>query len=226
MVASEHPVVWSYTFLDVYDRCKLQAKERFITKTLKFKPSPESEYGNLVHGRMDDFFRGKRNSLGDELSKFQPIADQAKAAKGLRFSEYDIGIRIDWGKTSFFGRDVWGRCKLDYAVIDGPNALILDWKTGKKREDPLELEIQALALKVAHPEIKNIWGCYMWLKTMEKGQMFELGSGVEKTRDYVEKTMKRVAMEPWVPTKNHLCAWCSNSNCVFYKETRREDVQI
>jgi PD-(D/E)XK nuclease superfamily len=217
-------IIWSYSFLSTYERCPRQAYAKWVSKTMPYKESPEAAYGNLVHGEIDNCLRGKTTRLPDKLAEYQKYVDNIKSQDGLKYSEYEIGVRPDWGNTSFRARDVWGRGKIDIAIIDGDSAILLDWKTGKVREDRLELDIQAVLLNAAHPYITDIWGGYIWLKEHKMGKMYNLGVNLSDTKEWIETTMKKVDMEPWVAKKNPLCPWCENSNCHYYKETRREGV--
>ena len=55
-----------------------------------------------------------------------------------------LGITEAGDACDFFAKDVWLRGKIDAIVIRQPMAAIFDWKTGKKREDPGELELHAM----------------------------------------------------------------------------------
>ena len=62
----------------------------------------------------------------------------------------------------------------DVAVINGTTAYLADWKTGNVKEDPFELEVQAVLLKAKYPEIQKVMGQYVWLKEMRLGQLYDV----------------------------------------------------
>lgn len=214
-------IVWSYSFLSTYERCARQAEARYVTKELKFVESPEAAHGNRVHKALENRIKGAA-PLPEDLQAYQKYIDRIKSVDRIAMAELELGVTRDWKPTTFFARNVRGRCKLDVVMMQGNDALIFDWKTGKVWEDPKELEIQALMLQIAYPHLEQIMGAYVWLKEDEYGPVYDLTSTLGKTKKWVEKTISEVEKCIWYPTKNKLCPWCQVSTCRFYKETRKE----
>jgi hypothetical protein len=63
---------------------------------------------------------------------------------------------------------------IDAHIIKDDTAAVFDWKTGEEREDPFELEIFGLLLKVHHPELKTVKGHYVWLRNLKLGEEHDL----------------------------------------------------
>ena len=217
------PLVWSYSFLSTYLRCRLQAEARYVTRTYPYKESPEMKFGNDVHKAAEHYIKGvlKPEDIEKNYAAYKPLFDKAKAMRGISAAEHEMGLTREWRQTGFKASDVWGRCKIDFYVINGDSAVILDWKTGKIWEDPFELEIQALFLSIFYPAVKNIAGMYVWLKDGKFGDVYNLGPTIYETQKKIENIMSRINMEVWHASKNALCGWCEHSHCKFYKETRR-----
>ena len=215
-------LVWSYSFLSTYLRCRQQAEARYVTKLYPYKESPEMAYGNAVHSAFDKFIKGVDREFAPDIAAYEKWA---KLAKGLPMpvSEHELGVTRDWRTTAFRARDAWGRCKVDFYSLNTDSAVLMDWKTGKPWEDPFELEVQAVCLNAHYPLVKNFVGMYVWLKEDRIGDQYEIGpQRLKETREKIEDTMKKVESEPWQPMRNALCGWCEYEHCRHYKDTRRK----
>ena len=95
--------------------------------------------------------------------------------------------------------------------------LIVDWKTGKVRENPFELECQALLLKANHPEIPVIKGEYYWFSEKRPGQRYTLNP--EDTYVKLAKKLRKsysVQLEgPMAQDAEPSCGWCPVKDCEY-----------
>jgi hypothetical protein len=214
--------VASYTFLNTWKICPHQAARKYIIKDLpKERESPEMAYGNDVHNAMEKRLDPTApHPLVDRFAAYEPFC-AALDGRGV-VPEMKLGITAQGAAVGFWDSSVWLRGKLDAPVVNGNEALLIDWKTGKVREDPYELEIQALLLRVKYPEVVNITGRYVWLKENRLGEAHNC-SNVQETFAKVHKTMNDVAhaikMETFEKTPGALCGWCPVMDC---KHNRRE----
>jgi hypothetical protein len=203
----------SYSFLNTWSTCAHQAARRYIIKDLPKEPeSPEMKWGNEVHKAMEWRLKGEA-----ELTLEMPYEPFAAALDGRGVKpEQMLGITSGGKPVDFWDGSTWLRGKLDAPVVDGPTALLLDWKTGKVREDPYELEIGALLLQAKHPKIKTIVGRYVWLKENRLGETHDC-SDTQRTFNFVHDTMDEVEhaikMEKFDKTPGPLCGWCPVTDC-------------
>jgi hypothetical protein len=208
--------VASYTFLNTWSICNHQAARKYIIKDLPKEPeSPEMKYGNDVHNAMEKRLDPTApHPLVDRFAQYEPFA-AALDGRGV-VPEMKLGITAQGAAVGFWDSSVWLRGKLDAPIVGQQSAVLLDWKTGKVREDPYELEIQALLLQAKHPEIKMIVGRYVWLKENRLGEPHDC-SDTATTWKRVHKTMDDVAhaikMETFEKTPGALCGWCPVMDC-------------
>jgi predicted RNA-binding protein with TRAM domain len=103
-------------------------------------------------------------------------------------------------------------------IVVGDAAVFADWKTGKRREDPWELEIQAMMLRKKHPEIARCTGYYVWLKDVELGDPHQLNKD-NSVQARIQGMMNHVAraeqLNHWPKRENPLCGWCDVKTCEF-----------
>lgn len=215
--------VASFTFLNTWDICNHQAARKYIIKDLPKEPqSPEMIYGNDVHNAMEKRLDPTApHPLVDRFQAYEPFA-AALDGRGV-IPEMKLGITATGASVGFWDEDVWLRGKLDAPILGAQSAVLLDWKTGKVRENPYELEVQALLLQAKRPEIKNIVGRYVWLKENRLGEPHDC-SDTASTWQKVHKTMDdvahAVAMESFEKTPGALCGWCSVLDCKYNRKPK------
>jgi hypothetical protein len=218
MIAEKLPP-WSYSFLHSYDVCQHQAYRTYVKKDIEFISSPQSDYGTSVHKALEARFKGEKlpAEYVDYESYVRPIESFPTEEKHY---EWKLGILEDGSSCNFYDEDVWGRGVLDVCMINGPTAMLFDWKTGKIREDPTELELHAILVKAHRPYLTKILGRYMWLKFNKLGLVHDLSDTVVKlayVRGVMERAKQNFRVGAWQRHENVLCKWCAVIDCPFNK---------
>lgn len=211
-------IVGSYTLLNTFERCARQAHHRFVLKDQKFVETEEIRWGTRVHEAMEARLNGK--PLPDEMKHHEEWFAELTGAK----AEVKLGVRRDWTPCGFFDKDVWFRGKLDVLLKTALGAVIIDWKTGKRREDADELKIFAALLKAHHPDLQRISGWYLWLKDRSVGRLHDLSDAKTKQAEItgrMERLDRSLATGYWPPHETPLCGWCSVQSCEFHPEKQR-----
>ena len=200
--------------LSAFDKCPRQAFHRYVAKDLPKETSPALDWGIAVHEALEAHVRDYV-PLPEGMERYEPRAAALPLGSQV---ERKLGIRFNGSPCDFFATDVWGRGKLDISVVNGPHAVIIDWKTGKVREDPDELEVFAVLLDAHHPGIIGIMGFYVWLATSKIGKIHDLSDTVVKLaqiRGRWERVQKAHRTDHWPPQQSPLCGWCSVYSCEF-----------
>lgn len=205
------PIVWSFTMLDNFrTKCNYQAAERYVYKRTPYVESPEMKWGNDVHSAFEHRVAGGK-ILPVEMQHWESFATPFD---GLRAStEPKLGVTREGTACDFFAKNVYGRGKIDVAVMQGENAFINDWKTGNgKYEDPFELEVGALLLQAKYPNLKNISGTYTWLKEGRVSKPYNL-SNTQATWAEIGKIVASIQTQLQIgefeKMKTPLCGWCN-----------------
>jgi hypothetical protein len=166
------PHVWSHTSLACWETCPRQFYHRYVAKDAVFESSPAAARGTLVHGAMEARLRYKA-----PLPEDMPYEKLAASLDGKPMVvEAPLGIQDDGGACDWWGPGVAGRGKPDVVILSDETACILDWKTGKIREDPTELETFAVLIHAHFPEIKKFTGYYIWLANGTASTVSTIGS--------------------------------------------------
>lgn len=210
--------IWNYTMLMTYrDICPHQFQKRFLTKEIPFKKTPAMEWGSHVHTSFEH--RLTRNQpLPADMNQWEPFA-AAFTGKSV-MCEMNIGVDRNWNVCDYYDKtgSIYGRGKADVVVIsrDGTSAYIGDWKTGSVRENPFELEVQAVLLRCKYPTLQIIKGQYFWLKEHRAGQLHDL-SNIPLICGEINRIYGMILNDRSIghfekkPTP--LCGWCEVRAC-------------
>jgi hypothetical protein len=160
---------WSYSKLKNYEVCP---KRHYKVDVLKNyddsvdasgKKNEHIDEGNQAH---DALAKACRDALPlpEKFKHYQIWVDRVRSGPGELLVEQKYAITRDFRATTYFGRDVWYRGIGDIVRIDGPVALVLDWKTGKILEDSVQLMLMAQCLFSHFPQLKRVRSEFVWLK--------------------------------------------------------------
>ena len=224
------PFVLAHTAISTYEICPKQAYHRYVAKDLpRGAPSPEMEWGIKVHEAFEQ--RIKRGViLPHNMEGWEKFAMPFDKLKGRVRTEMKLGIWPDGKAADFFATGVFCRGKADVVVLDQAEnfnptrAIIFDWKTGKKREDPTELELHSLMLKATFPSIEKITGQYVWLKDGQMGREYDLSHWPavwQRLTDKATEIAYAHATNFWPPKQGPLCGWCAVKSCEFHPGGRK-----
>lgn len=215
----QKPLVYSFTLLNTYRNiCPHQAYRRYIRKDLPFVETPQMAFGNKVHSALELRVGGGK-PLPQDMQQWERFAAPLAGAKAK--VEQKLGITKTGEACGFFDDNVWFRGKADVTLINGVVGFIVDWKTGKPREDPFELETNAMLVKAKYPQLMHIKGAYAWLgKGGDKmGQMHDL-SHVADTFTYVQRIAADLEEDmrngDFEKRKGGLCPWCPCDDCEHF----------
>lgn len=208
------PIVASHTFLDTFERCPKQAWHKFVAKDLPFIETEAMKWGIRVHDALERRVRDK-TPLPEGMGSYEKFA-QALDYRPCHV-ETKLGMTVGGKGTGFFSPNVWCRGKVDVATTQGSVCVILDWKTGKPREDEAELERFAYLLRANNDDLQYFKGRYVWLKEDRLGQEHDLDPDArlakdKRIMDQVETLQKHGVA--WPAHENGLCSnYCDVMSC-------------
>jgi hypothetical protein len=214
--------VASHTMLNTFDNCPYKGFRMYIARDLpQREQTDEMRLGSEVHKALSMYITRAR-PLGD-FQKYAFLADPMSSHKPL--TEMPLAVTREGRPCGFFDDNVFCRGYGDVVIIKDRRAVFFDWKTGKKREEPAELELHGMMLHAAYPKLEHIVGHYVWLRNV--GTEFPaLGkphvcSNVGATWGKLEQQMDEIEH---MLTQNHfpkqpnpLCSWCPVMDCEHNK---------
>lgn len=152
----------SYSRLSTYENCPAKFDYLYVTKSVKDEDNEYTVYGSRVHESLEKAGRDG-TPLPDDLAKFHPLVERIISQPGRKEYERQMAIRRDKTPCDWFASDVWIRGIADVLILDGDRAWCLDWKTGKPRDNPTQLQLFAALIFAHYPEVAEVRTGYIWL---------------------------------------------------------------
>lgn|GEM_PF-1017442 len=176
----EPPFAWSYSKLKNYRLCPKRHFHYDIAKDVHQEKDEGLQYGDDVHKALH-LRLSKGTALPVALHHFEPIVQEF--LKGTPdpsitiLTEQKFAIAKDFTPCGFF-RDnrVWFRAIADAVKLktlpDGSMVGVnWDWKTGKVKEDPLQILTAACCLFAAYPTLKAVRNEFIWLEYAQRSRV-------------------------------------------------------
>ena len=208
--------VLNYSFVRDFKNCPHKAWHRYVLKDTVFTSTSAMDQGREDHDAL-----AARIKRGTALPRHLRHADKLCAVfdalpDTVRVKvEWFGGIRADGSPCAWDDQKCWFRTKPDVAVITPAGSWLVDWKTGRRWEDPFELGTQAMMLSAHHPESRIWQGEYYWLADEVPGDRYSLSPGdafMNLKRDH-ETMLRYQESDQWPKKPNKICNWCNCTSC-------------
>lgn len=205
-------VPWSYSSLNAFEQCPRRYYLTRIAKQVTEKQTEATLHGNTVHKAMEDAVNGKR-ALPATLVQYQPLVDKLRKAPGVKLVESRFALTKSLQPCDYWSDQVWVRGVLDYGVVNGAGATIIDYKTGKRKLDIDQLRMFALAGMAQWPAVQTVKTAYLWLqsKTLDQ-EVFTRAQKAEIHQEFAARVHRMEQAEKtgtWPPRPSGLCReWC------------------
>ena len=114
--------------------------------------------------------------------------------------------------TDWWSDNAWLRSILDVLVLFKDKAIVMDWKTGKRRPDFTQLEMFALQVFSHFPHINRVLTSFVWLKDMKQDKRsycrelsFEMQMDLNGRIDRIHQSLQN---DDFPAKPSGLCRWC------------------
>lgn len=209
---------WSPSAISDFITCPAQYAAKRFYCTLPYVESEAMRQGTIEHKHLEDRLV-KKTPLPEGYTRGEKYCRAFEGSGGKIFAEREFAITPDLKVVSWFDKQAWGRCKLDVTVIHSTKVSIFDYKTGKIKEDSLQLKINACVISLDLLEIETFVTRYIWLKhntvtgeTFTKAQIPELW---DEILHWVYAMTKAWQTETFPARKSGLCRnYCAVTSCV------------
>lgn len=160
--AVKKPFTWSYSKLKNFESCPKRHWHIDVAKDVQEEESEQLQWGNEVHKALAERL-SKKKELPVPMRAYEDWCVKIESTPGELLVEQKLAITRDFGPTTFFAKDVWFRGVGDVIKINGPVALIGDWKTGKIVEDSQQLALSAACVFAHYPSVQAVRSEFIWL---------------------------------------------------------------
>jgi hypothetical protein len=218
---------FTYSKLKNYETCGLQHQQVDILRQPGLQPSGDAiDYGNRVH---DCFKKALKDGepLQPRMRHLQYWVDWINSLPGEKHIENKWGLTRDYQPIDFFSAMAWMRFIADAAIINGRVGLLVDWKTGKRLEEPLQLWLGAACMFQYFPELQVVDSMFVWLKeddgrnsaeciTAETVKRGQIGDIWDQLLPRIQGYEDAVATGTFFPKPGFHCKWCRVQACEYF----------
>lgn len=212
---------WSFSVLTMFEQCRKKYYHLKVTKDVKDSDSSFSIEGKEVH---DAMFKRVINGvpLPLPIRQYEKIAARFAGTKGEKHGEMKLCLNKKFEPVDWFASDAWVRAIVDLLIVRGDTAIIVDWKTGKKRVDWTQLKLSAAVLSRLMPEINNFKLVFVWLRnsdvsseSISKGEIRGLWTDLLPRVKAIELAKQTTEFPA---TESGLCRFCPVHSCPHWVE--------
>jgi RecB family exonuclease len=208
----------SYSRLSTFEQCPAKFDYLYVTKAVRDQGSEASEYGNRVHEVLELYGKGELNQETltlegkQTLERWGSLVDTINAKSGDKYYEYQMAVTETLEPCDWFSPDAFIRSIADVLVVDGTKAYCLDYKTGKVKENPTQLQLFASMVFWHFPEVEEVRTSFIWLKfdevtnaTYQRKYANALWDGLKPR---FEQVIDTVELGVFDTKPSGLCPWC------------------
>ena len=155
----------SYSSIKMFEQCPKRYLHQRINKDVEDKGSEATIYGERIHKQLENRL-ALSEPLPKESVKYEEVYKTIeKLTEGADLHlEQQLCLNENLTPTGWYDNDAWLRSILDVLILRGDIAIVMDWKTGKRRPDFFQLELFALQVFKHYPTIKSVKSSFVWLK--------------------------------------------------------------
>ena len=209
----------SFSRLSTFEQCPAQFDYLYVSKRVANQSNEHSDYGDRVHKILEAKGKGELDeaTLTDEgrstLERWGPIVDKIIGLPGDKLYEHQMAVNRNLTPVGWFDSDVWIRSIADVLVVDGETAYCLDYKTGKVKENPTQLQLFAAMVFWHFPQVETVKTSFIWLKfdevTNAKYERRFLGALWSALEPRFVKVQDVINLGVFDTKPSGLCPWCA-----------------
>ncbi len=183
-----------------------------VIKDIKDAGGEASIYGDRIHKFLEGRLKGSQ--LPQEMEQYEPLCAMVErlATDGQLMIEQEMTLTENLTPTGWWDADAWLRSKLDVLVIKGNEAVVMDWKTGKRRVDFFQMQMFAAQVFKHFPEVQRVKTILVWLKTMEMDSESYNRVNINEVWAEIMKRIQRIHSslehDNWPAKPSGLCRYC------------------
>jgi PD-(D/E)XK nuclease superfamily len=172
----------SFTSFNEFEQCPKKFFHRHIAKDYPKQASSEAlDWGNAVHKAIELRLKPGKRPLPENMQQFESFCHDIESYPVV-ITERNYGVSWEGEAREPYKDGCAVTAKGDIILMNADRSLAftLDIKTGKPREDPFQLYLQAIVVMAHFPEIKGIKGSYYWTQDARMGPMYDLTEAWDK----------------------------------------------
>lgn len=156
---------WSYSALTSFETCAKRYYHIKVAKDVQDAPGEAAMWGSTVHKYLEDRVRDG-TPLPVTVAGYEGLVAPIVNSGGTKLVEQQMAVTAELKPTDWTAPDAWCRGIVDVGVMSASQdrALLLDWKTGKRKSDNDQLMLFAGLAFSHYPNLQVVQTGFVWLK--------------------------------------------------------------
>lgn len=227
--------MYSYSAIKDYKQCPNLYYEKRVLKSVKFLPTPATEYGVRLHKAFEDYVRDG-TEIPDEFAKFEPTIAAIKEMDGDKLCEVPMAVDGMMNAVPYFDPSVpepklWNSNPAGFIggfadliiVGDGDTAIYIDYKSGgDKYPDMEQCELMSLLMFAQMPWVNTIDAGLLFVKhnrlVSQKYHRADMDATWNKWVAAIARIEQSRVTDVWQKKPSNLCPWCQVKHCPEWTE--------
>lgn len=205
---------WTFSSLEKYQTCPKQFYHVRVIKDVKEPPSEHTIWGEKVHQAFEDFIKSDK-FLPKEMSIWEGFLAKVKRLKGEKHTEIKLAVDknfqpCDWDTS-------WSRGIVDLLCVNGDTAVVMDYKTGKRKPSD-QLSLYAAYVFAHYPSVQKVSTAFVWLKDRKIDRNIFTRDDIASIWQQFLPTVRKIEVShetnKWPAKPSGLCRqWCHVLDC-------------
>jgi len=211
----------SYSAIKLYENCPQRYYRQRVLKDIVDEGGEASKYGERVHAHLEARMRDG-HGLPVEAMPYEPLCRSLERAAegGELFVEKELVLTETLTPTGWWEPDAWLRSKLDILVLRKDRAVVMDWKTGKRKPDFFQMGIFAAQVFKHYPQIRRVDTSLVWLRQYEMDTEVYLREQSNALWADILGKIRRIYQsaehDNWPAKPSGLCGYCpAQHDCAY-----------
>lgn len=209
---------WTYSQLDKFETCPRQFYHVRVKRDIVEPPTEHTIWGEKVHTAMEHrVLHG--TPLPEGMTQWEGLAKKVAGMPGQKLCEEKMAVDASFTPTEW--KNAWSRGIADVVILHKDSAVVLDYKTGKRKLTE-QLMLYAGYAFSTYPEVQTVTTGFVWLKDRKiDKEKFSRGDVPRIWNTFLPRVRKLESAyerDAWPCRPSGLCkGWCPVKTCEFYK---------
>lgn len=206
-------MIHSYSAVKMHEQCARKYKFIKIDK-LQDKSGDAANRGKMIHEEIEAILKGGLLMLSSDIVYLDDKITNWLKLKAA--SEMTIAVDKDWNPVLYNDPNAMFRGVIDLYLENGPEATIIDFKTGKHRDYSDQVSVYAALVMSCKPEIEYVKTAIEFLD-LAKTDEYKLITRADLPTLQVQLRRRLNTVEKdkiFAPNPSFLCNYCAFSKKV------------
>lgn len=209
---------WTYSQLDKFETCPRQFYHVRVKKDVVEPPTEHTIWGEKVHTALEHRVM-VGTPLPDGMRHWESLAAKIANMPGNKMCEQKMALDANFEPTEWSA--AWSRGIADVLVTHNDKAVVMDYKTGKRKLTD-QLTLYAAYTFAYHPEVQHVTTGFVWLKDKKIDREQFTREDIPKIWQSFLPRVRKLELayekDAWPCRPSGLCkGWCPVKTCEFYK---------